>query len=405
LRWCPIVDRPLRARTVAAIDRLAGMLREPDARASASLALGDAGTAVLFAYLARAGYPVRGAGRVARRYAERAAAAVATTAMPLGLFGGAAGVAWMLQHLRGRELPGADVCADFDAVLLRAVARGAFDGTYDLVSGLAGIGIYALERRDRALLAAVVDRLAARSVEHDGGAVWIAAGSDVVDVGTAHGIAGIVAVLGQAHAVGIPGADELARRASRWLRARARWTQPSVFPAMVSADGGDGGDCRLAWCYGDVGVACALGSVADATGAARLGGEAVRVARRAAVRPAEDTRVVDRGVCHGAAGLALGLQRMYAVSGVELLAAAARRWLARSLDDELSRATLDAEAAQGRGLLGAAGLGLAYLAAATARAPRWCSVLAMLPVGRARAGSAAGRRARGSRRGARTQAG
>lgn len=381
MRWRPVADGALRARVEPALRRIAELLREPDRRASPTLALGDAGTALLFAYLGRAKVPVRGARGVARQYAERAARAVAATAMPMGLMTGVTGIAWMMQHLRGAELPARDACAELDEALRGVVGKGLLDREFDLVTGLAGIGAYALDRGDRALLAAVVERLAGRSAGGGDAAVWIRPESELVDTGVAHGVAGIAAVLGQASEAGIPGARALYRRAARWLRAQARWREPSVFPAMAKRDGERAGECRLAWCYGDIGIACALSTVGEVAGQTGLRAEAVRLARRAAERSFESAGVVDPGLCHGAAGVALGFQRMFAASGDESLREAARRWYARTLDEGLPDAMLGAEAELGRGLLGAAGIGLAYLAATTAVMPRWCGAMAMLPLG------------------------
>ena len=379
MRWQPITDRALRNRAARAVRELAAILGEP-AAASPSLALGDAGTAVFFAYLARARFPVKHAADRARFHAGRAAEAIRETALPLGLFGGITGIAWMLQHLRGAELPRRDVCGDLDAALRSAVGGGALDG-FDLVHGLCGIGVYALARGDRALARRVVEQLRTLGRPHGDGVAWIAPGSAAIDLGTAHGLAGLVAMLGQARGARIPGAATLSRRALAGLLGHARWDRPAVFPAFA-AELGDAvsRDARLAWCYGDIGAACALQTAAESTGDAVLAATALRMARQAALRPAASSGVVDCGICHGAAGVALGLQRMFVAGGDPALRDAARRWLGVALDHGVPPGLRDgSEAAHGRGLLGGAGLGLAYLAATTAVGPRWASALAIVP--------------------------
>src|ERR1044071_9015190 len=172
MRWQPITDRPLRSRAGRAIRELAAILAEPAAAASPSLALGDAGTAVFFAYLARARFPVKHAVDRAQLYAGRAAQEVGDTALPFGLFGAIAGIAWMLDHLRGAELPRRDLCGELDASLRTAIRGGALEGEVDLVYGLCGIGVYALARRDGALAGRVVARLRASCVGHGDGVAW-----------------------------------------------------------------------------------------------------------------------------------------------------------------------------------------------------------------------------------------
>ena len=435
MRWQPITDRALRSRAGRAIRELAAILAEPAAAASPSLALGDAGTAVFFAYLARARFPVKHAVDRAQLYAGRAAQAVGDTALPLGLFGGIAGIAWMLDHLRGAELPRRDLCGELDAALRSAIRGGALEGEVDLVHGLCGIGVYALARRDDALAGRVVARLRACSAAQRDGVVWARPGAPV-DLGTAHGLAGLVAMLGQARGARIPGATTLLRGALRGLLGHARWDRASVFPAFAAtghrtlgdaahgdaalgdaalgdalrdvhgdaaradtalrdahgdaahgdtaAGGVAAGDARLAWCYGDIGAACALQTAAEATGDAEVRAAALRVARAAAVRAPASSGVVDCGLCHGAAGVAFGLQRMFVASGEIALRDAARDWLAGALDEGIPGGLLDgSDAANGRGLLGGAGLGLSYLAAMTEVWPRWASALTIVPAIRA----------------------
>ncbi|HEY6180495.1 MAG TPA: lanthionine synthetase LanC family protein, partial [Kofleriaceae bacterium] len=392
MRWQPITDRALRSRAGRAIRELAAILAEPVAGASPSLALGDAGTAVFFAYLARASFPVKHAADRARVHARRAAQAVGDAGLPLGLFGGVAGIAWMLDHLRGAELPRRDLCGELDAALRGAIAGGALDGEIDLVHGLCGIGVYAIARRDHALASRVVARLRACSAARGEGVVWARPGAPV-DLGAAHGLVGLVAMLGQARGARVPGATMLCRGALRSLLGHARWDRASVFPAFavlgdaapgnvaigdsavgdsavggaalrdsavgdfargnvalgdavhgdaaradaargdVAVGGVAAGDARLAWCYGDIGAMCALQTVAEATGDARLRETALRVARAAAVRAPASSGVVDCGICHGAAGVAFGLQRMFVASGELALRDAARDWLAGALDE------------------------------------------------------------------------
>ncbi|HEX8826294.1 MAG TPA: lanthionine synthetase LanC family protein, partial [Archangium sp.] len=94
------------------------------------------------------------------------------------------------------------------------------------------------------------------------------------------------------------------------------------------------------------------------------------MARRAAARLPEQTRVTDAGLCHGAAGLGHLLNRVAQATGDEALAEAARRWLGRAV--ELWRPSHE----EGPGLLtGAAGTGLALLAAVGEAAPGWDRVM------------------------------
>jgi len=67
--------------------------------------------------------------------------------------------------------------------------------------------------------------------------------------------------------------------------------------------------------------------------------------------------VVGAGFCHGAIGLAHIFNRLYQANGEPVFREAARRWFGHVLDESQ--------------LEGAAGIGLALLAAMTPLEPRW----------------------------------
>jgi hypothetical protein len=145
---------------------------------------------------------------------------------------------------------------------------------------------------------------------------------------------------------------------------------------------------RLAWCYGDLGLAVALLGAARCVGEADWERAALAVARRAVCRASEQSGVVDAGLCHGAAGVGHLFNRLFQATGEECFAEASRFWLERTLamrqpgrgiagylswsPGEDGALTWLAEP----GLLtGAAGIALALLAAATPIEPAWDRML------------------------------
>ncbi len=94
--------------------------------------------------------------------------------------------------------------------------------------------------------------------------------------------------------------------------------QPFLYPYEVGKTGS-----RLAWCYGDLGVALALRKAAralDSDDWASASSEAVRTAASASI---EASLVVDAGLCHGAAGVALVFSNF---TDEPLAIEAANRW-------------------------------------------------------------------------------
>src|SRR5262249_34331610 len=149
------------------------------------------------------------------------------------------------------------------------------------------------------------------------------------NLGLAHGVPGVLGLLGRVCATGVARgkARSLLDGAVRWLLDQ---DGPGSFPYWA-APGAAGDTARLAWGYGDPGVAAALagaaGRVADRAGDAAARG----LARRAAERPSEESGVKDAGLCHGSAGLAHLFNRMFHATGEPRLAEAARSWFEQTL--------------------------------------------------------------------------
>lgn len=360
-----------------------------------SLAGGSAGRALLHARLATGDTDQRDAALACLRHALPS---LRRRGGPASLHVGAAGIGWALTHLSGTLLDDRDRCRDLDRALSRLLDRQPWPGHVDLVRGLVGLGVYALERLDTpegaVLLERVVAQLAQVSVRERDGAYWWTPPERLpehvrerspqghVDLGVAHGVPGVIAVLGAACAadVATDTARPLLEDAIRWfLRDGLRG---DVLPSW-SAPGMEPEPARTAWCYGEPGVASALLLAARAAGEPAWEDAALGLARRAATRPFDDTRVTDAGLCHGATGLGLVFARLHQATGEQELHDAARFWFGHALDLRGSGAGIAGYAAPdvaGAGvdsslLTGATGIALALHAAATDVAPTWDRVL------------------------------
>jgi lantibiotic modifying enzyme len=406
MSWQPLLRGELKDRAresvQAIVDALAPLGREPTGEPS--LAGGTAGLALLHAYLAQ----TEGASdhaAIANRYLQQATAAVAEKPTEAFLYSGLAGVGWAIGHLQGR-LPGLDGEADaveIDDVLLHHLDSSPWPDDYDLICGLVGFGVYALERLPRpsavACLERVIDRLAETAEHRDEGITWwtnpkwLAAETreksprGYYNLGLAHGVPGVIALLGQACAVGV-GQDRarpLLDGAARWLLAQQL---PDGFPAWVAPEA-PREPTRLAWCYGDPGVAVSLLWTARCVNEPAWEREALSIARRAAQRPADKSGVVDAGLCHGASGLGHIFNRLFQATGEERFADAARFWFERTLALRQPERGIAGYAAwmpslpgnkdgwiDDPGILtGAAGIALALLAATTTVEPEWDRIL------------------------------
>jgi hypothetical protein len=401
--WHPLLTGTPADRILEAVHEIAAAL--PSA-ASPSLAGGQAGQAVFHAYLALQEEDEAQADRAAALL-DSAVEALATTPLPPNLYSGFPGVAWAIEHLQGRLFEpeeGEDPNLDIDEALLGALDRSPWPGDYDLISGLAGLGVYALERLPRptavACLERILERLTERSERTPEGVTWFTEPERLppwqreihpqgyYNLGVAHGIPALIALLAGAAAGGVAGARPLLDDTVRWLLAHR--LEPGAGSCFSSwfYPGQAATASRLAWCYGDLGVAASLLAAAQAVHEPAWEREALDLALATAVRPAETAMVRDAGLCHGAAGIGHLFNRMYQSTGEERLAEAARFWIGHALEIRQPgegiagfrawTAGMEGEApwrTDPSFLEGAAGIGLALLAAVSTVEPAWDRVL------------------------------
>jgi len=409
--WRPLLAGDLAARARRAVDDIRVAL-EALTSSGFSLAGGAAGQALFHAYLALDSGDERQAD-LASGLLESATEALASTVMTPGLYAGFSGVAWTVEHLQGRLFetdPDEDPNAEIDDALLAFLSATDEPDEYDLISGLTGIGVYARERLPRppaaAVLEKVLDRLAGQAETGPEGTSWFTEPSRLPDwqraihpqgvynLGVAHGMPAVIALLGTVCGSGAGSAA--AGRARTLLDGAVPWLLAhrlapgsgscfgsSFYPGAASPPS------RLAWCYGDPGIAATLLLAARGTGTQAWEEEALAVAHAAAARPESKSGVRDQGLCHGSAGLAHLYNRLWQATGEEAFAGAAQFWIEHSLDGRTPGEGIAGFRTWRAGtpgssgswetdpsfLEGATGIGLALLGAVSEVEPEWDRVL------------------------------
>lgn len=347
--WRPILDGELAERCRLAIDDILAELRKPGHRAQGiGMASGQAGRAVFCHYLGRARKDPALAAQ-AEEWLNTAAEELQEGVHGPSLYSGFTGLAWAFQHIQGPQPD--DSLSDIDQSLLEFLERSPWTGDYDLILGLVGFGVYALERLPaesaRAVLERVLDRLDELKVQMPEGLAWHTPPQllplwqreinpeGYYNLGLAHGVPAVIALLGLMHQAGIqPGRTlSLLDGAVRWLLAQRRHDGfGSCFGTVVSAGGKaehDAVPSRIAWCYGDLGLAMALLLAARSVGRKDWEAQALDIARRVARRPVDSAGDRDGGICHGAAGNAHLFNRLHQATGELLFKEAALRWFDR----------------------------------------------------------------------------
>jgi lantibiotic biosynthesis protein len=421
--WRPLLEGDLATQAWESVGAIADALKswspvewlaaERQRNHGVTIGGGTAGRALFYGYLSKATGDESHAAW-AEQLVNEAIDDLAKTPMRPALYSGFTGVAWAAEHL-GRllcdeeEVGGADGDEDMneeiDDALLMALRRP-WVGDYDLISGLVGFGIYALERFPRTsavrCLEAIIDRLDETAETKGQGVTWFTPPERLpilnrentplgyYNLGVAHGVPGVIALLADACRLGVrpERARALLNGAVSWLMLHHLGEQNGAcYPSWV-APNLEPRPSRLAWCYGDPGIAATLLYAARATGVEEWERSALAIAAHAASVAPEYAGISDAGLCHGAFGLAHLYNRIHKAGGGELFADAARLWYRLGLEMRQPgegiagfQAWLPREGktqgweADSGFLTGAAGIGLALLAAVTPIEPEWDRLL------------------------------
>ncbi|MDK2125319.1 lanthionine synthetase LanC family protein [Parachitinimonas caeni] len=318
--------------------------------------------------------------------------AVESTPLPTGLWSGICGIMWTLdyagrRHGLHREAI-AELMGEYDEHLLHYTSRAESGRHLDIISGLSSQAIYATERENSATVSQLRHAIAARLRE---GAVMDAEGGvhwrmfpgrykrepfppnqpEPLDLGYAHGVPGVIAALvaltsREPHLQ----VDDLIQGGMRWMERQAR---PHPAHSRYSCWVGHEMDSRLAWCYGDLGVAITQtlrGLTADDACLLEAG---CSLFQQRCLNSQVSSGVSDSGLCHGAAGIALIAEWLYRINRDEQLAKIRNDWLQRAI--RLTEAELEREGFQ-TGLLGKhTGVALTCLTLATGSTLKWAAPL------------------------------
>jgi class I lanthipeptide synthase len=375
--WVPVLDGHVADLARGVADEIARQL----ARRAPSPELGFKGDAAAALLLAQCGLD--------EATARLEGALVAAVARPLtiSLFGGLAGMAWVLEQLVGAEA-GA-VVEHFDAALWRHLDVPRWEERYDLMSGLAGVGALVADRRAvraRQIAERVLFHLERSAIVTEVGAMWRTPRRPwfplgMIDLGVAHGTPGIIGMLARFVEAGVE-----VERSRRLLVAAVGWLLDAVpmgrprygtsWPIDYEATK------RIGWCYGDAGVAGVLLRAGRALGVAEVEATAVAMLRDLAT-PLSRRGVPDASFCHGAAGLSHVYNVAFQLTGDDEMRRHAVRWLheilrMRSPDTGIGgyrSLKLDGGAIRWEEdptlLSGAVGIALVLLAAIEDREPAW----------------------------------
>jgi lantibiotic modifying enzyme len=328
-----------------------------------SLSGGSAGTALFLGYLSM----LPGREALKERAMELLGHAVENVRLTPGaqFYGGYSGIAWAVEHMQQYVFEAEEGADEEDAnegvdeVLQDLLTPSPWQSDYDLISGLAGYGVYALERLSkpsaRKVLAKILDHLEALALPRATGHAWPTpaellppwqrkiAPNGYLNLGLAHGNPAVLLLLAAMEKAGRKYPEIDSARAKKLLEGGMAW----FFSQFQSPQNGsylagwcpveqekveapDGGS-RVAWCYGDLGASIAILNAARLVERTEWEAKALDMARLAAARTLETSGVRDVGLCHGSAGNMLLFQRLFHLTGEACFKQAAQMYLEHAI--------------------------------------------------------------------------
>ncbi|GAA1122277.1 lanthionine synthetase C family protein [Nocardiopsis composta] len=329
------------AHRARAEEFITGWARRPpapfDPETAHSLASGQAGDALAYAELAAQG---RADPALALRFAARTAGGDISASDSAGLYWGAPAVAFAL-HTAGPHPAHTKASAVLHTHITRLARRRAARtlrrigrqeparfAEYDVISGLAGLGAFLLHTAPaEPRLAQVLTALSALAqpltlaggkkvpgwwAAHDPRGTPTRPARGHANLGTAHGIPGVLMLLSRAARAGITvrgqkdAIEHLAAFLVEWSQdgpAGRWWPEHITLEEYTSHQPAQQGPARPSWCYGTPGIARAGQLAALALGDAHLQSLFETALADCLSDPAQLSTLADTGVCHGWAGL------------------------------------------------------------------------------------------------------
>ena len=346
--WRPIVDDAstvLEIRKV--IDELADRaVKAADSILDPSLSDGLSGIAVLLNYMA-VSFGDQNRRDQALSVLARACGPAVVDANPLkhrsvGLFTGLSGFAWTISYVAGETPPGRRMLDSLHGVISHRISKRVFipdddvrlpPAEYDIIDGLAGVGLHLLKHYHNPTCSQDVGRILEVMV-------WLSGSGDELprgfvppdlpgglhlrdsfpdgwwNLGVAHGLLGPLALLSKSKSEGL--AYEMCTPAIRnlleWILSHSRADDWGInWPAFSGPERCSCNGTQLAragWCYGSPGVSRVLSLAGWALQDEDIISLAVDSMIAVTRRPANLWRI-DTSLCHGLAGLLQMSLRFY----------------------------------------------------------------------------------------------
>ena len=327
----------------------------------------------------------------------------ATVAMSPWLYTGSLFVGWTHAHLQ-TDIDASSFHQAIDEGFIELLSDATWAPPFDVLGGLAGLGLYWLERGPdssaRRGLEALVAHLEVRADRTSAGTRWstpwvfqfepipLPDPNDCYAIGMAHGVSSVIALLARIYRAGVAQSQvaSLLEETVTWLLQQRRAGTVSQFPAVVGTHVEQ--KSYFGWCWGDIGVIPAITIAARVLQRPEWEATAIELARQAATQLHP---VYDDCLCHGGVGNGHLFNRMYQLWKLTELRDAALRWYRIGLGfrkpgqgtagfyrtQYSGKGTEPVDLNDTQFLFGASGVALGLLAAGSNVTPGWDRLMLM----------------------------
>jgi lantibiotic modifying enzyme len=267
---------------------------------------------------------------------------------------GLSGFGWAFNHLTATEfIEGTEEqISEMDELVFDAALYDIDQLLYDYLHGAVGVGFYfvmkkSISEKQERYLQQLIDKLYEIRIEVDDGITWKdhfsldeeekTSGITRYNLGLAHGIPGIVIFLCKCYERGVQTAltKKMIEDALRFVKSNkfhSTAATESFYPHWIDTDKERSRNSRLAWCYGDLGIASCFWQAGKSLNNEAWKTESVEIMLHASKRrDLHKNGVLDAGICHGTAGIAHLFNRFYFETKMQAFKETADYWINETL--------------------------------------------------------------------------
>lgn len=260
--------------------------------------------------------------------------------------GGLSGILYLFEFLRENRLDHIDIASEEEVIneyLVRLMRRDIQNEYYDFMHGALGVGLYFLKKKtNEENIQELIDFLYNTAEKDVVNKIfkWNSVIDEDVDlkgfnISMSHGMSSIVIFLSRAIKNNIKNQRlyELLEGSINYILSQELNIQEygSFFPHYSKENFPL--KSRLAWCYGDLGIAMALWIAGKTINNQIWMDKSLNIFLQTTTRiGGTDTNVVDAGICHGSVGIAMIYRRMYIETNLNEFIGAANYWIDQTLD-------------------------------------------------------------------------